>query len=76
MNNNARAEPETKLLLEILGGGFRVLSLGQVGLSLWMTQARQLSPNDPQLGPPRQVRSGGTHTVPSQWLLWGTSTET
>lgn len=44
MNNDARVEPETKLLLEILGG-FRVSSLGQVGLFLWVTQARQLYPN-------------------------------
>lgn len=38
---------ETKPLLEILGG-FRVSSLGQVGLFLWMIQASQLNPNDLQ----------------------------
>lgn len=77
MNNDARSEPETKLLLEIWGGrgGFRVLSLGQVG-PIWMTKARQLNLNDPQLGPPHQVGLAGTLTVPSQWLLWGTSVET
>ena len=48
MKNDARVEPETTLLLEILGD-FRVSSLGQVGLCLWMTQASELNPNDSQI---------------------------